>query len=340
MRRRIDRELRNRLARKVSFAGVMEWITEDGAEFHIHGLIVISDDEKQRVREALRTAGGAWREGPARGVQVNLQRSYNIDYWAGTYCSKSIRYMQAEIIRRREQMGVQSSRVPRIDFSSREIQRAAKTIYEQDRKEFLPRSNPSPVRDARKSSPVHDAKKIPGTTNLEPSPAILDDATNSTEDHMGRHKEEVGTAITVRIRSKELQALDAWIERQSEEGLNRQKAIRRLIAAAISDATKPEASPVICDVNNSSVIPDTTNLEREITPDSLSSEELDALQDDLAETEFRASLAQTTESWPRRTQIENMDSPADREHLAAMEAAMADFVIPDEVIEEPVIEKI
>lgn len=151
MRRRIDRELQNRLGRKITFAGVMEWRGENGNELHAHGLLGgVSEHEKQGAREALQAAGGRWRQGPGRGHQVDLQDAYNVDGWA-SYCSEDTRHTQAEIIRRREQMGVQSSRAPRVDFSSREIQRAAKALYEKDRAEFIAPSKPSP---AVKESPA------------------------------------------------------------------------------------------------------------------------------------------------------------------------------------------
>jgi hypothetical protein len=63
---------------------------------------------------------------------------------------------------------------------------------------------------------------------------------------MARQKEEVGRPFTVRIRSAQLAALEAWMAREGEAGLSHQKAILRLVAAGIRGVkNSPEVADVI-----------------------------------------------------------------------------------------------
>lgn len=137
MNDRIRDALKAEFGRNLPIAGVMEWRGEHGDELHIHGVIGgLTDNDLLRARRALRAAGGPWRDNRANGVQVDLKpiddARGGVDGWA-EYCTKDTAATQAEIERRREVLGDQSARSPRVDFASREIQQAAKETYERDR---------------------------------------------------------------------------------------------------------------------------------------------------------------------------------------------------------------
>lgn len=257
MQHRIARRLEEFLGRKVTFVGVMEWRRKLGNELHVHGGITLAPEELPLASDALRAAGGRWSEGQGIARQVDLgpvdasksfKGAFGIDGWA-LYCADDSRQTQLELNRRR----------------SGHFHRAPEVIM---------KSNPPKIPDTGITPPDSDAKnrshtqapisdvKIPPLRMKTPDVrkvsdvAKISDTTKPVEDLMGRHKEEIGTAITVRMRRAELSELDNWISAQTHEGLNRPKAIRRLIGAAIRgvtnsasiyDATKPEIAAEIRD---------------------------------------------------------------------------------------------
>ncbi|MGE0235897.1 MAG: hypothetical protein AB7P43_10945 [Methylocystis sp.] len=128
MQRRIARELKKRLGRDVPFAGVVEWRTNGDPELHCHGAISLPAHEKQCASDALRAAGGPWRDkqGAARQVdirpidpQAKFNGAYGLDGWA-LYCADDSRQTQLELDRRRSALDPQRqySRAPRIDMKS------------------------------------------------------------------------------------------------------------------------------------------------------------------------------------------------------------------------------
>jgi hypothetical protein len=52
-----------------------------GGQPHLHGAIELHPGELERAEEALRTAGGNYREGKGRARQLKLEPLYG-DYWA------------------------------------------------------------------------------------------------------------------------------------------------------------------------------------------------------------------------------------------------------------------
>jgi hypothetical protein len=146
---------------------------------------------------------------------------------------------------------------------------------------------------------------------------------------MGRHKEEIGTPVGVRIRSAELAELDAWCSRH---GLNRQDAIRKLVRDGIHGDTPeiPDETKIRDDTNSPGAI------------DAKEREELEhlrrlapAMQARLAglEAEIRSTVCETeleNEELKRRLSPTN-DTPAHPspwekllpEHRAALEWLLA-----------------
>lgn len=110
MTRRIARELKNRLGRSIPFSGVVEWRTEGRPALHIHGVIPLAPGEEKRASEALRAAGGRWRDKQGRARQVDVRpidpQLGGISGWA-RYCSKDTRQTQAELSRRRQALDPQ-----------------------------------------------------------------------------------------------------------------------------------------------------------------------------------------------------------------------------------------
>ena len=66
MRRRVHRELKSRLGHAADFSCSIEWRTETGGEFHLHGHIDIDASEKIAAYTALKAAGGKWRPGSGK----------------------------------------------------------------------------------------------------------------------------------------------------------------------------------------------------------------------------------------------------------------------------------
>jgi hypothetical protein len=128
MQHRVARELKNRLGRDAPFAAVMEWRTEGRPELHCHGVIALAPHEKQRASEALRAAGGPWRDkqGVARQVEIkppdpnkSFKGAFGLDGWA-LYCADDSRQTQLELNRRREALDPQRRhfRAPNIIMQS------------------------------------------------------------------------------------------------------------------------------------------------------------------------------------------------------------------------------
>jgi hypothetical protein len=128
MQRRIARDLKKLLGRDVPFAGVMEWRTEGRPELHCHGAIPLAAYELQRARDALRAAGGPWRDGRANGVQVDIRpiddtKSFKGAYGlagAALYAADDSRQTQIELDRRRSALDPQRQyhRAPNIIMQS------------------------------------------------------------------------------------------------------------------------------------------------------------------------------------------------------------------------------
>jgi hypothetical protein len=141
MHRRIRDAMKKELGRNIAIAGVMEWRGRDGNELHVHGVVGgLTECDLERAKRALRDAGGDWRQGRGSGHQVDLRpiddARGGIDGWA-SYCTKDVAATQAEIDQRRRALGEESSRSPRVDFASRDLQQTAKLSYQRDREEFL-----------------------------------------------------------------------------------------------------------------------------------------------------------------------------------------------------------
>jgi hypothetical protein len=309
MQHRIARELKNRLVRDVPFVAVFEWRTNGAPGFHIHGAMPLPAHEKQRASDALRAAGGRWRDRQGRARQVDIrpidpQASFKgasgLAGWA-LYCADDSRQTQLELNRRREALDPQQQhhRAPNI------ILKSGLNVV-------------SDVTNSKWPPAVRDVTKI-------------SDVMNSIEDHMGRHKEEPTQRFTVRIKETDLAELDGWIARQGDEDLNRQGGILRLVRDGIRD------------VDNSAAINDVMNLPSALDPTDR--EELEclrleapAIQARLAELEayvrsmfleletengeLKRQLAARTDTRAQPSLIDNL-SPADRAEFDRLHPSLA-----------------
>ena len=229
MQRIIARRLKEFLGRDVKFVGVMEWRTDDAGELHLHGAILLAPGDERRASEALRAAGGPWRDKQGRARQVDIRpidsqasfaRKSGLEGWA-LYCTEDSRQTQLELNRRREALDPQQQhfRAPNIILKS-----GLNAV--------------SDVTNSKRPPAIRDVTKI-------------SDVKTSIEDHMGRHKEEPAQRFTVRIKETDLAELDGWIARQGDESLNRQGGILRLVEDGIRDVKN---SVAITDVDNSAAI--------------------------------------------------------------------------------------
>jgi hypothetical protein len=250
----------------------------------------------------------------------SFQGAFGLD-GAALYAAKDTRQTQLELNRRR----------------SGQFQRAPEVIM---------KSNPPKIPDARNTPAVSDDKnrshtqapisdvtissqhrKIPDVKKVS-DVARISDTTKPVEGPMGRHKEEIGTAITVRMRRAELRELDDWVSAQTQ-GLNRPKAIRRLVGAAIRGAM------------NSSSIYDATK--REIPAEIRDATRTPALESRIAEleaenAELRRRLAASKD--PPLIQAALLDEPLPpAPHLpsaAIGEVEAVPVITHDDVLPSPV----
>lgn len=309
MQRIIARRLKEFLGRNVPFTAVMEWRTNGAPELHCHGAIPLAPDELQLTSEALRAAGGLWRDKQGRARQVDIRpidsqasfaRKSGLEGWA-LYCTEDSRQTQLELNRRREALDPQQQRF-----------RAPNIILKSGLNAV------SDVTNSKRPPAIRDVTKI-------------SDVKTSIEDHMGRHKEEPAQRFTVRIKETDLAELDGWIARQGDESLNRQGGILRLVKDGISE------------VDNSAAINDVMNLPSALDPTDR--EELEclrleapAIQARLAELEayvrstfleletekgeLKRQLAARTATRAQPSLIDNL-SPADRAEFDRLHPSLA-----------------
>jgi hypothetical protein len=125
--RRINRHLKNRLKRPVDFFVALEASRSVIETLHVHGAISVGND-LSLIREALRSAGGAWREGAGRARQLDMRPIHESDGWAH-YCCKDFSKTR-RLMRKHDMSGS-------LVMVSRDLQRKAKSLYEDDRARFI-----------------------------------------------------------------------------------------------------------------------------------------------------------------------------------------------------------
>lgn len=134
LHRRMRDHLKRRLGRAPDLAFIPEY-TEDG-ELHIHGWIAIDDEQLPKAKEALRVAGGKWREGKASARQSQFDHSRGADGWARYMC-KSLRATQDALGRHIEARQGNRRRPPSLIICSALLRREAETLYEHERERLI-----------------------------------------------------------------------------------------------------------------------------------------------------------------------------------------------------------
>lgn len=226
MQRRIARELKNRLGRDIKFAGVMEWRTDAAGELHLHGAITLALGAEELASEALRVAGGRWRDkqGKARQVDVrpiNPQASFGgkfgLEGWA-LYCSKDTRQTELELNRRRYAIDPQRQykRAPNIILKSclqnRRREPVPAPVGTPKTRHRNPYSHRSPysltAKPARRSPYSHRSPYAGGITSMAKS------QTQRTREYRARIRDK---AIALWAERDALKAENADLRRQLAE---------------------------------------------------------------------------------------------------------------------------
>ena len=159
MRRRVHRELKSRLGHAADFWCSIEWRTETGGEFHLHGHIDIDASEKIAAYTALKAAGGKWRPGPGSANQLDLRPGDDVDGW-GRYCTKSASNTKAELDRHRKALGIQSNRTPSVLIASATLRSEAEALYKADRSRIVGQAKLS--KSSPKSAPMSAPRSMCG----------------------------------------------------------------------------------------------------------------------------------------------------------------------------------
>jgi len=159
MRRRVHRELKSRLGHAADFWCSIEWRTETGGEFHLHGHIDIDASEKIAAYTALKAAGGKWRPGPGSANQLDLRPGDDVDGW-GRYCTKSASNTKAELDRHRKALGIQSNRTPSVLIASATLRSEAEAQYKADRSRIVGQAKLS--KSSPKSAPMSAPRSMCG----------------------------------------------------------------------------------------------------------------------------------------------------------------------------------
>lgn len=144
LRKRIERELKRVFgARFIGFWFCFHIKATGGLELHAHGaatLVADMSDEvahdalKSSLRAALKRAGGNWRPGPARGVQLRYKPMFDPD-GAGIYARREHKLVREFLLAR--SMSIDRRRPPTIAAASLPIRRGARHLYDRQRRYFI-----------------------------------------------------------------------------------------------------------------------------------------------------------------------------------------------------------
>jgi hypothetical protein len=204
MQRIIARRLKEFLGWGVPFVAVLEWRTEGRPELHCHGAIQLTAHELRRASEALRAAGGPWRDGRANGVQVDIRPiddtksfkgAYGLAGWA-LYAADDSTQTQVELDRRRAMLDPQRqySRVPNIVMQSGlQNRRVSKQTDESASKQITPGVS----------------QQLDNKTVSKPCPAILSKQAN--------REEAMAKSMAEQMKDHHAKRKREWAERQLAE---------------------------------------------------------------------------------------------------------------------------